>query len=103
MPMAKAVAVGYNFTVPFNVTVVQFAYFFTEPVTTPEPFEFGKLSAIGFGYEFVFRSIDPASTGILTFVCNEHFEVLLGETFFMRYPNTDDVIVGYEAVLTEVF
>lgn len=98
-----ATAIDEQFICPFNCTVLQFAAIFTEPVTTSENFEFGKLSAIGFGYEMIFRAYDPVVDGGLVFVCNEHFEVLKGETFFIRYPNTDEVIVGYEGVLTEVF
>jgi hypothetical protein len=100
---ARAISVDVTFAVPYNCTVVQFAYVFTEPVATSQDFEFGKLSAIGIGYEIIFRAVDPVTTGYLSFICNEHFEVLKGETFFIRYPNTDNVIVGYEAVLTEVF
>jgi hypothetical protein len=96
-------AIDEQFQPPVNVTLLQFSIYFTQAPTTSEAFEVGKLSAIGIGYEIVFRSYDPVTDGGTQMTCNEHFEIARDDTLFLRYPNTDLLLIGYEAVLTEVF
>lgn len=95
------VAIDHQFVVPFNCVVLQFCAQFQSLPTTPQPIEFLKKSKIGIGFEFIFRIFDPTIVGSLNYVCNEHFEVLKDETFWIRYPNTDELMIGYEAVLKE--
>jgi hypothetical protein len=97
-------AIDEQFVSPFNCTLLQFSILFTQAPTTPQFFEVGKLSALGIGWEILFRNWDPTEIpGGLQMTCNEHFEIARNETLFLRYPNTDLLLIGYEAVLTEVF
>ena len=94
-------AIDFQHQALWNMTLIQFSIIFTEAPTTSQAFEVGKLADIGIGYEIIFRAYDPVVDGGLQMTCNEHFEIGRSEVLFLRYPNTDGLLIGYEAIVTE--
>ena len=95
----------------FNRTLIQVALAIRSPgstqvpqvPTTSEAFTIGKRSGLGvIGYEFLFRSFDPAVEQLTDIVCNEWFELSRYDILLIEYPNSDDLNVLCEAVVKEV-